>query len=139
MLKTHFAIVFEEPNELPPCRGVFDHRINLEQGSTAVNIRPYINPLKQRDNIEQLVQEMLERGIFQHSSSLFASLVVLVGKNDGTWRLFVGYRELKKITVKNKFPIPFLDELIDELSRATIYSKLDLNVGYHQMRIHLDR
>lgn len=135
-LKQKFAAIFEEPKDLPPHRGVFGHRINLEHGCNAVNIRPYRYPLKQRDIVEQLIQEMLERGIIQSSSSPFASPVVLVGKKDGTWRLCVDYRELNKRTVKNKFPIPVLDELIDELAGAIVFSKLDLRAGYHQLRIY---
>ncbi|XP_021768532.1 uncharacterized protein LOC110732838 [Chenopodium quinoa] len=134
-IKQQYAKVFEEPSALPPVRGVFDHSIPLIPGSTPVNIRPYRYPLKQSDIIEQLVQEMLDRGIIQNSSSPFASPVVLGGKKDGTWRLCVYYRELNNRTVKNKFPIPVIDELIDELAGASVFTKLDLRAGYHQMRV----
>ncbi|XP_074283542.1 uncharacterized protein LOC141608089 [Silene latifolia] len=111
--------VFAESTELPPSRGVFDHRIPLENDVAPVNIRPYRYPLKQRDVIEQLIQEMLDRGVIQQSCSPFASPVVLVGKKDGSWRLCVDYRELNKKTIKDKFPIPVVDELIDELERLS--------------------
>ncbi|XP_048502834.1 uncharacterized protein LOC125498635 [Beta vulgaris subsp. vulgaris] len=124
------------PVNLPPHRVVFDHTIPLEAGCKPVNIRPYRYPLKQRDIIEQLVQDMLDRGIIQNSSSPFASPVVLVGKKDGTWRLCVDYRDLNSKIVKNKFPTPVIDELIDELTGATVFSKLDLRAGYHQLRVH---
>ncbi|XP_074278160.1 uncharacterized protein LOC141601756 [Silene latifolia] len=128
--------VFAEPTKLPPSRGVFDHRISLENDVAPVNIRPYRYPLKQRDVIEQLIKEMLDRGVIQQSCSPFASPVVLVGKKDGSWRLCVDYRELDKKIIKDKFSIPVVDELIDELAGATVFSKLDLRAGYHQLRIH---
>ncbi|XP_074327867.1 uncharacterized protein LOC141665786 [Apium graveolens] len=137
-LKDKFASVFEEPRDLPPQRGRFDHKIPLTPGEGPVNIRPYSYPLKKRDIIEQLIQEMLERGIIQDSSSPFAYPVVLVGKKDGTWRLCVDYKEFNRKTIKDKFPIPVIDELIDELAGAEVFSKLDLRSGYHQLRLHPD-
>ena len=86
-----------------------------------MNIRSYMYPINQRDIIEQLIQEMLDKGIIQTSSGPFASPVVLVGKKDGSWRLCVDYRALNGKTVKNKYPIPVIDELIDELSSATVF------------------
>lgn len=115
-----------------------DHKIPLQPGTGAVNIRPYRYPLKQKDVIEQLVHEMLEIGIIQDSASPFASPVVLVGKKDGTWRLCIDYMELNKRKIKDKFPIPIIEELMDELTGSTVYSKLDLRAGYHQMRLHPD-
>lgn len=135
-LKQQFVAIFEEPRDLPPIRGKFDHKIPLVPREGPVNIKPYRYPLKQRDIIEQLVQEMLERGIIQDSSSPFASPVVLVGKKDGTWRLCKDYKELNRKTVKDKFSIPVIDELIDELAGAKVFSKLDLRAGYHQLRLH---
>lgn len=134
-LKQRYIKVFEEPKELPPHRGVFDHLIPLTPGAGRVNIKPYRYPIKQRYIIEQLIQEMLDKGIIQNNSSPFASPVVLVGKKDGSWRLCVDYKELNNRTVKNKYPIPVIDELIDELSGETVFSKMDLRVGYHQMRV----
>lgn len=129
-----FSDIFQEPHQLPPQRP-FDHQIELLAGVSRVNVRPYRYSPTQKDEIEKQLLQMLSDGIITPSTSPYASPVLLVRKKDGTWRYCVDYRHLNAVTVKNKHPMPIVDELIDELGGAQWFSKLDFRAGYHQIRI----
>ncbi|KAM0066244.1 putative nucleotidyltransferase, Ribonuclease H [Helianthus debilis subsp. tardiflorus] len=126
--------VFQIPKSLPPQRSC-DHQITLVNESKPINLRSYRYQALQKDVIEKMTQELLDSGVIRSSKSSFAAPVVLVKKKDGTWRMCVDYRQLNEATIKNRFPIPLIDELLEELGGATVFSKLDLRSGYHQVRM----
>jgi len=126
--------VFTPLTGLPPNRPE-DHTIPLKEGAQPVNLRPYRYSSLQKDMVEGMISEMISAGTVQPSHSPFASPVVLVKKKDLTWRLCVDYRALNKLTIKNKFPIPLIEELLEELTGAAVFSKIDLRSGYHQIRM----
>jgi hypothetical protein len=101
--------------------------------SAPVNCRPYRYSPYQNDEIERHVSAMMKYGIVVPSLSPFASPVLLVKKKDGCWRFCVDYRKLSSITVKNKFPLPIIDELLDEISGAQYFTTIDLASGFHQI------
>ena len=127
--------VFEYiPKGLPPTRN-HDHEIDLIPGSVPPNIRPYRYPYSQKSEIERMVEEMLEAGIIRPSQSSYSAPVVMVFKKYSSWHMCPDYRELNKITIKYKFPILVIYELLDELHGAIYYTKLDLRSGYHQIKM----
>jgi hypothetical protein len=126
--------VFEDiPKGIPPTRN-HDHEIHLIPGSAPSNIRPYRYPYTQKSEIEHMVEEMLEVGIIRPSQSSYSGSMVMVFKKHSSWCMCPDYRELNKITIKGKFPITVIDELLDELHAAIYFTKLDLRSGYHQIR-----
>jgi hypothetical protein len=129
-----FDAIFHSPSNLPPSRQ-YDHSIALLPNSTPVNCRPYMYSPEQKDEIERQVSTMLQSGVIVRSLSPFASPVLLVKKKDSTWRFCIDYTKLNSITVKNKFPLPIIDEFLDEIARAQYFSTIDLAYGFHQIRM----
>jgi hypothetical protein len=136
LLQQH-SNIFDEPQGLPPARPC-DHRIHLPPDTAPVAVRPYRYPQLQKDKLERQVAVMLAQGIIQISTSPFSAPVLLVCKADGTWRFCIEYRALNAMTSKDQFPIPVVDELVDELHGARFFTKLDLRSGYHQVCMHPD-
>jgi hypothetical protein len=124
-------VVFSTPQGLPPSHGVHDHSIPLVPRSLPPNIRRYRHPFSQKNEIEKMVKELLNAGVICPSMSPYSSPVVMVLKKEGSWRMCPDFRALNKLTIKDKFPIPVIDDLLDELSGAQFFTKLHLRSGYH--------
>ncbi len=120
-----FEDVFQDPGSLPPTRAV-DHRIELQPGHTPPNRPVYRNSPLELEEIKRQLTELLEKGLIRPSKSPFGAPVLLVKKKDGSLRMCVDYRALNKITIKNGYPLPLIDELLDQLHGAKYFSKLDL-------------
>lgn len=129
--------LFLHPKELPPIRP-HDHYINLLPNTKPVNVKPYRYPYLQKATIVKLIIKMLNEGIIKPSHRPFSSPILLVKKKDRTWRFCVDCRALNVVTVNDRFPIPTVDELLDELGNAKFFTKLDLRSGYHQIRVPSD-
>jgi hypothetical protein len=129
-----FTILFGVPTVLPPPRSC-DHSIPLVEGAAPVRARPYRYAPALKSEIEKQVQEMLANGVIQKSNNPFSSSIILVKKKDNTWRFCVDYRQLNAITIKGRFPVPVIDEFLDELAHASWFTKLDLRAGFHQIRL----
>ncbi|GJX43929.1 putative reverse transcriptase domain-containing protein [Tanacetum coccineum] len=130
-----FPEVFpEDLPGLPPARPV-EFQIDLIPGAAPVARAPYrLAPSEMKELSEQL-QELSDKGFIRPSSSPWGAPVLFVKKKDGSFRMCIDYRELNKLTVKNRYPLPRIDDLFDQLQGSNIYSKIDLRSGYHQLRV----
>jgi hypothetical protein len=126
--------IFQEPTGLPPKREI-QHDIHLQQDSPLPNMGMYRMSFVEMTEIKKKVQGLLDQGVIRPNSSPYGSAIVMVQKKDGTWRMCVDYRALNKITVKNRYPLPHIDDLLDQLKNFVYFTKLDLCSGYYQIRV----
>ncbi|KAA0054785.1 pol protein [Cucumis melo var. makuwa] len=124
----------EELPGLPPHREV-EFAIELEKSTVPISRAPYRMAPAELKELKVQLQELLDKGFIRPSVSPWGAPVLFVKKKDGSMRLCIDYRELNKVTVKNRYPLPRIDDLFDQLQGATVFSKIDLRSGYHQLRI----
>ncbi|TYK11707.1 ty3-gypsy retrotransposon protein [Cucumis melo var. makuwa] len=119
---------------LPPQKKI-DSLIELEPVVVPISRAPYRMAPTELKELKVQLEELLDKGFIQPSVSPWGAPVLFVKKKDGSMRLCIDYRELNKVTVKNKYPLSKIDDLFDQLQGATVFSKIDLRSGYHQLRI----
>jgi hypothetical protein len=135
LLLQEFVDVSATSTGMPPPRH-HNHQIHLLPSSPPVEVRPYRYPQLVKDDLERQCCNMLQQRIIHPSSSTFSSHVHPVKNHDSSWRFYVDYRVLNACIVCDMFPIPVVDELLDELCGARYFTKLDLRGSYHQVRMH---
>lgn len=108
-----------------------DHHINLKECTEHINVRPYRYAYFQKAEIEEQIHDMLKLGLIRASTSPFSSPLLLVKKKDSSRRFCTDYRVLNAMTTKDRFPIPIVEDMLDELHGATHFTKLNLKAGYH--------
>ena len=124
----------EELPGLPPNRAV-EFSIELFPGTALIFRKPYKMPPNDLAEMNVQLQELLDKGFIHPSSSSWGCLAMFVDKKDQTKRLVVDYRPLNEVTVKNKYPLPDINILFDQLAGAKVFSKINLRLGYHQIRV----
>jgi hypothetical protein len=125
------------PEEVPslPLRRDIDLPIELAPGAVPMSRTPYRMSTPKLVDLKLRLKEMMDKGYIWPNVSPWGALALFVKKKDGTLRLCIDYRQLNKVTIKNKYPLPLIDDLFEKLGGASIFSKIDLRFGYHQVRI----
>ncbi|GKB04750.1 putative reverse transcriptase domain-containing protein [Tanacetum coccineum] len=130
-----FPDVFpEDLPGIPPVRQV-EFQIDLIPGAAPVARTPYRLAPSEMQELSNQLQELTDRGFIRPSTSPWGAPVLFVKKKDGSFRMCIDYRELNKLTIKNRYPLPRIDDLFDQLQGSSVYSKIDLRSGYHQLRV----
>jgi hypothetical protein len=124
----------EELPGMPPDREI-EFVIELAPGTAPIYKKPYRMAPSELVELKKQIKELLEKGFVRPISSPWGSLVLFAKKKDGTLRLCIDYRALNMVTIKNKYPLPWINDLFDQLAEAKVFSKIDLRSGYHQLRI----
>lgn len=132
-----YEIVFESPT-IGEYRSFTPRCIETVEGVSPPNARPFRLSQSERDEVERQVKDLLLKGFIEPSSSPYGAPVLFVPKPDGSLRMCIDYRALNAISVRNKYPLPRIDDLLDSLSGAQYFSALDLTQGYHQLVLHSD-
>jgi hypothetical protein len=122
---------------MPPDRDI-EFSIELLPGTTPISKRPYRMNVKDLAGLKKQIEELLSKGFIRPSSSPWGVPTLFVDKKDGSRRMCVDYRSLNEVTIKNKYPLPRIEDLFDQMRGAKVFSKIDLRSGYHQLKIRME-
>ena len=134
-LVCEFLDVFQEDLPGLPLHREIEFVIELAPGTEPVSRAPYRMAPAELKELKVQLQELLDMGFIRPSFSPWGAPVLFVKKKDGSLRMCIDYRELNKLTIKNKYPLPRIDDLFDQLQGKKVFSKIDLRSGYHQLRV----
>nr|GFD30959.1 putative reverse transcriptase domain-containing protein [Tanacetum cinerariifolium] len=134
IVQDFLEVFLENLPGLRPARSV-EFQIDLIPGAAPVARAPYRLALSEMKELSEQLQELFDKGFIRPSSSPWGAPVLFIKKKDSSFRMCIDYRELNKLTVKNRYPLPRIDDLFDQLQGSSIYSKIDLRSGYHQLRV----
>ena len=125
------------PDELPglPPQRVVDFGIELHPGTSPISMTPHRRAPVELQELRVQLQELLDKGFIKPSTSPWCASVLIAKKRGKTLRLCIGYRQLNRVTIKNRYPLSRIDDLFDQLRGTRVYSKIDLRTGYHQLRV----
>ncbi|GJZ52711.1 putative reverse transcriptase domain-containing protein [Tanacetum coccineum] len=137
VVRDYVDVFPEDLSGLPPQRKV-EFRIDLVSGATPVAKSLYRLASSEMQELSRQLQELQDKGFIRPSHSPWGALVLFVKKKDGSFRMCIDYKELNKLTVKNRYPLPRIDDLYDQLQGSCCFSKIDLRSGYHQLRVPED-
>jgi hypothetical protein len=124
----------EELLGMPPDHDI-EFMIKLLPGTPSISKRPYRMPVNELVELKKKIAELQSKGFIRPSSSPWGAPVLFVEKKDGTQRMCVDYRSLNEVTIKNRYPLPRIEDLFDQMKEASVFSKIDLRSGYHQLKI----
>nr|GEU82439.1 putative reverse transcriptase domain-containing protein [Tanacetum cinerariifolium] len=134
VVREFLKVFLEELPGLPPVCQV-EFQIDLIPGAAPVAHAPYRLAPSEIQELSNQLQDFADLGFIRPSTSPWGAPVLFVKKKDGSFKMCIDYQELNKLTIKNRYPLPIIDDLFDQLQGLSIYSKIDLRLGYHQLRV----
>lgn len=128
------------PDELPGelVDREIEFTIDVMPGIQPISKAPYRMSIAEMKELKEQLQDLLDKGFIRPSTSPWGAPVLLVKKKDRTLRLYIDYQELNKVTIKNKYPLPYIDDLFDQLQGSQVFSKIDLRSKYHQLKVKVE-